>query len=66
MTSTEIVLGIVLGLAVNECCDLSPWLGRTLVRWSARCRYRDRTGRANERAEELSALIDARPGKLSS
>ncbi|PZF96762.1 hypothetical protein C1I99_16765 [Micromonospora deserti] len=43
--------------------DLSPWLGRKLVAWSARLRYRD-DPRAGVRAEELAAVINDRPGKL--
>jgi DNA-directed RNA polymerase specialized sigma24 family protein len=52
------------GLAVNECCEISPWAGRKLVRWSARRRYAANPERAEIRATELAALIDARPGKL--
>lgn len=63
MTTPEILIGVVLGLVVNECCDVSPWLARKLVRWSARGRYRN-PRRAEIRAEELIGLIDVRPGKL--
>jgi energy-coupling factor transporter ATP-binding protein EcfA2 len=63
VTTAEFLLGIVAGLIVNECCDLSPWIARKLVRWSARLRYTDAT-RAQLRADELAALIDDRPGKL--
>lgn len=63
MTTLEVVVGIVVGLVVNECCDVSPWLARKLVRWSARRRYRN-PRRAQVRAEELVGLIDLRPGKL--
>jgi membrane protein YdbS with pleckstrin-like domain len=63
MSGIEILLGVVLGLLVNETTDLSPWLGRTFVGWSARIRY-GRTEKAKNRTEELQALIDARPGKL--
>lgn len=63
MTTLEVVVGIVVGLVVNECCDVSPWLARRLVRWSARRRYRN-PRRAEVRAEELVGLIDLRPGKL--
>ena len=54
---------VILGLAINECSEVSPWCARKLVRWSAHCRYAD-PARADVRAEELSALIDDRPGKL--
>lgn len=60
---TAILLTICLGLIVNECSDVSPWCARKLVRWSAFLRYSD-LGRAQERAEELAALVDARPGNL--
>ncbi|MFD0889442.1 hypothetical protein ACFQ08_33320 [Streptosporangium algeriense] len=63
MNGWETVAGVVLGLAVNEACDLSPWLAGKIVRWSARVRYGNGE-RAETRAEELSSLIDDRPGKL--
>lgn len=63
MNGVEIVLAVVLGLIVNEATDISPWLGRTLVTWSARIRYGETT-RAEIRAEELTAVINDRPGKL--
>jgi len=63
MTFWDIVITIACGFAVNECCEISPWAAKKLVRWSAFLRYRD-SSRAAIRAEELSALIDARPGKL--
>jgi len=58
-----IILAIIAGLAVNECCDVCLWAARALVRWSARLRYPD-PARAHVRAEELAAHIYARPGKL--
>jgi len=64
MSGIEIVLGVVLGLVVNEATDLSPWLGRLFVGWSARLRYGGDTPLGTTRSEELKALIDARPGKL--
>jgi hypothetical protein len=57
------VLTIVVGLLINELCDVSPWCARKLVRWSAFRRYADQD-RAKIRAEELTALINERPGKL--
>jgi hypothetical protein len=63
VTGADIWLGVLLALAVNELCDLSPWLARKLVCWSAYRRYTDRD-RAATRAEELAAFIDDRPGKL--
>jgi len=64
MSGIEIVLGVVLGLVVNEATDLSPWLGRLFVGWSARLKYGGDTALGTTRSEELKALIDARPGKL--
>ncbi len=64
MTAWQVLLSVLLGLAINECSDLSPWCARRLVRWSAHCRYTD-SARADARAEELTALIDDRPGKIS-
>jgi hypothetical protein len=63
MSIGALALAVVLGLIVNEICDVSPWLARRLVRWSARLRYQD-ASRAQLRAEELTALINERPGKL--
>lgn len=63
MTTGQILLAIITGLAVNECCDVSPWAARKLVRWSARRRYAP-PSRAELRAEELAAYIDVRPGRL--
>jgi hypothetical protein len=63
MTIGEVLLAIITGLVVNECCDVSPWIARKLVRWSARRRYAP-PSRAKLRAEELAAYIDDRPGKL--
>lgn len=64
MNGPEILMSVALGLAVNECCDVSPWLAGKVVRWSARRRYAGDPARAAIRAEELTALLDARPGKL--
>ena len=58
-----ILFGIVAGLVANEFCEFSPWCARKLVHWSAFRRYTD-PGRAQMRAEELSALINDQPGNL--
>ncbi len=63
MSTTEIIIGIVAGLVVNEFYDISPWAARKIVIWSARARY-GRSPRAEVRAEEFAAVIDSRPGKL--
>ncbi|MFI7454793.1 hypothetical protein ACIBQX_45495 [Nonomuraea sp. NPDC049714] len=41
MSGWEIVLGVVAGLVVNEMTEMSPWLARRLVTWSAHHRYED-------------------------
>jgi predicted amino acid-binding ACT domain protein len=61
--TAEILLGIVTGLLANELCEFGPWCARKLIRWSAFRRYTD-PGRAEMRAEELTALINDRPGNL--
>lgn len=63
MSSWNILFTIISGLVINEYCEVSPWAARLLVRWSAYLYYSD-AARAEDRAEELAALIDARPGKL--
>jgi hypothetical protein len=63
MSVWDVLATVVAGLMVNECCELSPALARLLVRWSARHHYRE-PGRAQERAEELAAYVNDRPGKL--
>jgi hypothetical protein len=63
MTRGEILLGVISGLVVNEICEVSPWIARKLVRWSAYRRYPGPTNAAT-RAEELEAFINERPGKL--
>lgn len=61
--TAEILLGIVTGLLANELCEFGPWCARKLVRWSAFRQYTN-PGRAEMRAEELTALINDRPGNL--
>lgn len=57
----QVVLPVALGFAVNESCDISPWLARKMVRRAAAIRRPDR---AEGLAEEWSAVIEDRPGKL--
>ncbi|MDG4796917.1 hypothetical protein [Micromonospora sp. WMMD1082] len=63
MNRWEIILGVVLGLFVNEVTDISPWIARKLVRWSA-YRWTTNPEIAAEYAEEWTALINDRPGML--
>jgi mycothiol system anti-sigma-R factor len=58
-----IVVSIICGVVANEVCEFSPWCARKIVHWSAFVRYADQ-GRAEMRAEELTALINDRPGNL--
>ncbi|MFG1679215.1 hypothetical protein ACGFNP_03520 [Nonomuraea sp. NPDC049269] len=60
--TTEIVM-LIVGVLIAECTEIAPWLAKRLVRWSTHLRYADQI-RAEVRAEELEAVIDARPGKL--
>ncbi|MFI6485182.1 hypothetical protein ACIBH1_45240 [Nonomuraea sp. NPDC050663] len=53
----------MLGLIVNESCDISPWLARKLIRRAAYLQSCDPDDAAG-RAEEWIALINDRPGKL--
>jgi mycothiol system anti-sigma-R factor len=63
MSAGEILIAIIGGAAVNEYCEVTPWCSRKLACWSAHLRYKD-PERAEARAEELAAVIDARPGNL--
>jgi hypothetical protein len=63
VSTLSLIWGVCSALAVNECCELSPWAAQKIARWSAHLRYTD-ADRAKVRAEELAALVDGRPGKL--
>ena len=63
MSLTEILVSVVVGLLVNEACDVSPWCAHHMVRWSVQLRYAN-PERRRIRCDELVALIDERPGKL--
>lgn len=63
MNGWEILLGLLLGLFGNELCDVSPWMARKLVRRAAYLQIPD-PEEAAARAEELTAVINDRPGKL--
>ena len=63
MSPEEILVSVIVGLLVNEACDVSPWCAHHLVRWSVRLRYAN-PERRRIRGDELVALIDERPGKL--
>jgi hypothetical protein len=57
------VLAALSALLLNEFSEISPWAGRQLARYAATLRY-GRCERARTRAEEWSALLNERPGKL--
>ncbi|MFB9681708.1 hypothetical protein [Streptosporangium vulgare] len=63
MSTSDIIIGVGLGLAVNEMSDVCPWLAVRLAALAARLRYGD-TPRAAERGEVVAAYINDRPGKL--
>lgn len=63
MTGWELLTAVVVGLAVNESIELSPWLARRVVKVAARLRYAHNP-RAVLRGEEWAAIIEERPGKL--
>ncbi|WP_406063062.1 hypothetical protein [Micromonospora sp. NBC_00860] len=63
MNHWEIILGILFGLLVNEVTDISPWAARKLAQWSA-YRWTTDPEMAAGYAEEWTAVIDDRPGKL--
>ncbi|MEE1761190.1 hypothetical protein [Streptomyces sp. SP18BB07] len=60
--NTELMTAIVLGLVVNEFCDVCPWLARKVIRLAARLvpdpEVRERL------AEEWAAGLHDRPGKI--
>lgn len=62
MNAVEVLVPLALGVVVNEAVDISPWLARKLVRWSAR-RIADASMAARYEEEWLAGL-DGRPGKL--
>lgn len=63
MNGWEIVASFAFGLLVNEMTDVSPWAARKLVRWAA-YRWTVDPDLAAGYAEEWTAIIDERPGKL--
>jgi hypothetical protein len=62
--TAAIAAGVISALIVSEFTDACPWLADKLVRWSARRRYPSNPARAEARAEELAAVIRARPGRM--
>jgi hypothetical protein len=63
MTVWGVLPAVALGLAVNEFCDLSPWLARRVVLGAARL-WAETPEEAAGYAEEWTAVIEERPGKL--
>jgi hypothetical protein len=63
-TAMTILLGILAAVIAEQLAATFPSLALKLVRWSAGRRYAGNPARAEVRAEELEALIEARPGGL--
>lgn len=63
MNRWEVILSITLGVLVNEVTDISPWLAKRLVQWSA-YRWASDPAIAAVYAEEWSSILEDRPGKL--
>jgi hypothetical protein len=63
MNWPEIFVSLGFGLALTELTDMSPWLARRLVRWAART-WSTEPEVAAGYAEEWTAIITERPGKL--
>jgi hypothetical protein len=63
VSAGELILGILLGLVVNEFCDVSPWLASRIVPVAVRLWTRD-PERREIYAEAWQAVINERPGKL--
>jgi len=63
LKSWEIILSFLLGLVVNEACDVSPWLARRIIVLAARHWSSDKAS-ADAYAEEWLAIIHERPGKI--
>jgi hypothetical protein len=59
-----VAAALVVGLLGRLVLRVSPRVGVRLVRWAAGLRYRQNPERAALRAEELTALVDDRPGRL--
>jgi len=63
MSWLEVLLAVILGLLVNEVCDVSPWAAKRAVRWAAR-RWSQDPVVAADYAEEWQAVVNDCPGKL--
>jgi hypothetical protein len=59
---TELLVPLALGLLANEFVDVCPWLAQKMLQWAA-CRFGD-TDTSERYAEEWTALLYERPGKL--
>jgi hypothetical protein len=59
------VIPVLLSLAVNEVCDVAPWLAQKLVRRAARLWAFDDAAQALELGEEWAAIVNDAPGKLT-
>ncbi|HYQ69424.1 hypothetical protein [Actinophytocola sp.] len=57
----DVMVGVVLGLVVNECTEMSPWLAYKAMRWVEVIR---RPEEVEDFAEARLATVYHRPGKL--
>ncbi|MEV4281475.1 hypothetical protein [Actinoplanes xinjiangensis] len=60
-----VIVSIITGLLVNELCDVSPWMARKIVRWSARMWAHGDPDLVSEYEEAWTAVVDDTPGKLT-
>ncbi|MCY1141366.1 hypothetical protein OWR29_25490 [Actinoplanes sp. Pm04-4] len=59
-----VLVPVILSLAVNEACDISPWLAKRIVPRAARMWAGSDATRAAILQEEWAAVIDDCPGKI--
>jgi hypothetical protein len=60
-----VVVSLLSGLLVNECCDLAPWAAAKVVRSAARIWHAGDPGQAEIYEEEWTRVIEDAPGKLT-
>jgi len=63
MNGWDVLVGAAVGIAATELTEISPWLARKVVRWSARHWSPDPEQRAAYE-EEWTSVVDERPGKV--
>jgi hypothetical protein len=63
MTPGTILVALLAGLAINECCHVSEWAARRLISWAVRLSY-GQTPRGQVRRTEHTGNLDNCPGQL--